>query len=154
MSCDIRRNAIRRYGRSQATGFFFGFICLTVFFLLAGTNRNSIVAILGQTTWLWFFGIGAFASFLFPPTIIQWHTIRDAWLYCPNCGNFIASILAVMQLNKKSTCNRCGCEIEIAPVNKRQARFDMIYIVGGLWTVVGIAWFMFRMIAQFTPTAG
>ena len=154
MSGDVRRNAVRRYGRSQATGFFLGFVCLMAFFVLAGTNRTTITTHLGEAAWLWFFGIGAFASLLIPPIAVQWHAIRDGWLYCPHCQNFLASIRAVIKLNKQSECNRCGCQIEIAPIDKQQARFDMIYIVGGLWVLAAVTWTLFKIIQRFIPLAG
>jgi hypothetical protein len=154
MSAEIRRNAIRKYGRSQATGFFLGFSCLLAYFVLVGMSRNSLNALLGDSLWLCFFGIGAFASILIPPIVVQWHAVRDGWLYCPRCQNFIASIRAVMKLNKYSTCNHCGCEIEIAPITKRHARFDITYIVGGLWTLVGLAWILLKFVMPLIPQAG
>ena len=154
MSGDVRRNAVRKYGRSQATGFFLGFACLMTFFPLAGTNRTSIIALLGETGWMCFFGIGAFTSLLVPPILIQWQAIKDEMLYCPRCGNFLASIRAAMKLNKQSKCSRCDCEIEIAPIDKWQARFDMIYILGGLWALVAVAWGLFTVIQRFTQLAG
>lgn len=153
MSSEIRRNAVRKYGRSQATGFFLGFISLLAFFVLAGMSRSSLIAILGDSLWLCFFGIGAFASFLIPLIAVQSHAIRDGWLYCPQCHNFIASIRAIMTLNKQSTCIRCGCEIKIAPITKRNARFDMDYIMGGLWTFVGLAWIFLRVVFPLIPPA-
>ena len=151
MSGDVRRNAIRKFGRSQATGFFLGFVCLMAFFMLAGSNRTSIIAHWGETVWLWFFGIGAFACFLIPPILVQWHAIRDGWLYCPNCRNFLASIRAVSKLNKQSKCNHCGGRIEIAPIDKRQARFDMMYILGGLYALLGVAWFILKFAVPLIP---
>lgn len=138
MNGKIRRNAVRRYVRSYVTGFFLGVICVMLFFCLAGTYRTSISAILDETTWLWIFGIGAFASLLIPQTVVQLLAVRDRWLYCPHCGNFIASIRALIKLNKQSRCDHCGHEIEIAPINKQQSQFDMIYFLGGTLTLIGL----------------
>ena len=154
MCADIRRNAIRKYGRSHATGFFLGFLCLMAFFLLAGIFRTSLTALVGEAVWLWFFGIGGFASFLIPQIAIQWRATRDGWLYCPDCRNFLASIRAVVKLNKQSKCNHCDCRIEIAPIDKRQARFDMTYILGGLWALVGVAWAILKFAVPLIPPAG
>jgi len=153
MSGEVRRNAIRKYGRSQATGFFLGFVCLMAFFILAGSNRTSFTAHLGETAWLWVFGIGAFACLLIPPVIVQWHAMRDGWLYCPHCRNFLASIRSVIKLNNQSNCNHCGGRIEIAPIDKRQARFDMTFILGGLWALVVAAWAILKFAVPLIPAA-
>ena len=64
MNVNIRRNAIRKYGLSQGTGFFLGYICLIAFMLLNGAIKNSLNAIIGESLSLWLFGVGGFASFL------------------------------------------------------------------------------------------
>lgn len=70
------------------------------------------------------------------------------------CCNFLASIRSVMKLNKQSECNRCGVQIDIAPIDKRQGRFDMIYIVGGLWALAAVAWALFKLVHRYIPLAG
>ena len=100
---------------------------------------------------MWFFGIGAFACLLIPPILVQWHAIRDGWLYCPSCRNFLASFRAVIKLNKQSKCNHCVGRIEIAPIDKRQARFDMMYILGGVWALLGVAWVILKFAAPLIP---
>ena len=140
MNANTRRNAIRKYGLSQGTGLFLGYICLIAFMLLNAAIKNSLNAIIGESLSLWLFGVGGFASFLIPPIAVQWYAVRDPWLYCPRCQNFLGRIRAILKLNKESTCNNCGCKIEIAPIDKRQARFDLTCLLGGLWTLLSVSW--------------
>ena len=154
MSAEIRRNAVRKYGRGRATAFFLGYFCLIAFFFMAGAVRNTAIDVIGESIWLWFFFIFGFASFLIPQCLVLSFATQDALLYCPQCRNFLGSIGALLKLNKESKCNRCGCEIEIAPIDKRQARFDVAYIFGGLWTMVGVSFVILKLFLALFPPAG
>ena len=138
MSGENRRNAIRRLGRRQATAFFLGAISLTLFFLIAGIFRNWLRILLGENGFTWFSGIMMFATFLAPIILLQLHSGKDPWLYCPHCNNFFGTLRAANRLNKHSQCCHCSARIEISPINKRDARHDTAYILVGLWSVVGI----------------
>ena len=138
MSSEARRKAVRRYGRRQASGVFLGVLCLAAFFFIAAHSRHWLIAHIGETGFLWGFGIMSFASFLVPPFLLQCRAIKDKWLYCPHCNNFLGAIRAVIPLNKHSQCSNCSRVIEISPIDKRGARYDMTYILGGLWFVLGV----------------
>ena len=129
MDSENRRSAIRRYGRGQATGFFLGALSLALFFLVAGLARNWLHTTLGETVFTWVSGVMMFASFLIPPMLFQFRAVKDELLYCPHCNNFLGGIRAAVRLNKHSDCNHCSGKIDISPINKRHARYDIAYIL-------------------------
>lgn len=154
MAGQTRRNAIRKYGRSQATGFFLGMLCLMAFFVFASVVRPSAEAKFGETAWLWFFVIAMFASFLIPPMIVQRYVVKDPLLYCPHCNNFLGLIRAAAKLNKHAICNHCCSKIEIAPSTKKCALYDVSYILGGLLTIICMSLLTLEIVKRIIPLVG
>lgn len=133
-----RRNAIRKYGRRQGTGFFLGTLCLIICLVIMGGVRDSIAVTIGESAELWLFGIMAFASMLIPPVLVQWNAMKDSLLYCPHCNQFLATFRAVIELNKNPTCSQCSSKIDITPIDKRHASLDLAYMFGGMCVLLGI----------------
>jgi len=145
MSAESRRNAIRRYGRQQATGLFLGVLFLSAFFLFERVAQSWLRATLGENIFFWGSGLIMFASLLIPPIWFRYLAVMDGWMYCPHCGGFFGAVRAVFCLNKRSQCNRCSAEVEIAPINKRHALSDNAYLIGGSLGVLAVMFAVSRV---------
>lgn len=150
MNGEKLRKALRRYGRSQMTGFFLGGACLMVWFVIWAYVGKPVSELVGESTGNWIFGIFAFACLLVPPWIVQWLVTKDPGLYCPHCGNTFTSIRAIVTLNRKSICRRCETKIDVAPIDKRQARLDSLWIIGTVWGLVGVMWVVLQWVKSVT----
>lgn len=146
VEADFRRQALRRYGRRIATGFFVGTICLFAFFLLTPWFHDPLESLLGETTFFWLYAISAFASLVVPNGVVMFFALGDGWLYCPNCGNDFTNARSARHINQHSQCKNCKSPVEISPVKNSELRFDLCYMLGGLWLLCGIGFMMIRFL--------
>lgn len=126
------RAALRSAGRRRLGGFLAAAVLLCLFFRLGGIWRAELIATLGERAFLWISGVGMFAVILVPPIIVEHAIQRDRRLYCPQCGKFLATIPAMLRLNKHGDCVFCGADLGIEKPTRSQILADLVLCFGSL----------------------
>lgn len=131
LTAEERRLAFLHSGRMRLLGLLVGLVLSFAYFGMVGQLRPLILATAGETGLLWSIA-GAFVAFLSPVIIADYLVTKDRRLYCPRCGQFLATIRAMCHLNRCSECRYCGLSVPISQLSKRQIATEIALSFGGM----------------------
>ncbi len=111
-STDLRTE-LRACGKKRLAGFLVGTVTLCLLMKTLGVFRVALISALGEPAFLWLFGVGVFVVFLTPIMVTEYIQLRNPRLHCPQCGQFLARVRAMLRINKCAECLFCKAKLNV-----------------------------------------
>jgi hypothetical protein len=137
------RAELQACAKWRLAAFYTGTLALCLTMKAIGIFRIALTSAFGEPLFLTIFGLGSLVVFLAPIVVGEYLQLKNIRLHCPHCGQFLASIRAMLRINKYDECRFCRTKLNVPKASQRQGVFDFVVSIGGL-AVLTILLFMLR----------